>query len=165
MDKKTLKTILDNLYDDMIITDREAVKLASFISSSRRDKNNILKELYYSDNAPVKVLSTEFKGKGESDVTGEMIDVSVKYDEFIERLENRMNELIARHNKSMNVFFLIMSLPEPFCRVLYLKYFKRMTCDEVSVELYISPSTFYRKLHDGEDLLIKNINDKGEHLI
>ncbi|MCR5528016.1 MAG: hypothetical protein K6F49_02235 [Saccharofermentans sp.] len=165
MDKKTLKTILDNLYDDMIITDREAVKLASFISSSRRDKNNILKKLYYSDNAPVKVLSTEFKGKGESDVTGEMIDVSVKYDEFIERLENRMNELIARHNKAMNVFFLIMSLPEPFCRVLYLKYFKRMTCDEVSVELYISPSTFYRKLHDGEDLLIKNINDKGEHLI
>lgn len=160
MDKKTLKTILDNLYDDMIISDKEAVKLASFISSSRKDKNSILRELYYSDNAPVKVLSTEFKGKGESDVTGEMIDVSIKYDEFIERMENRMNELITRHNKAMNVFFLIMSLPEPFCRVLYLKYFKRMTCDEVSVELYISPSTFYRKLRDGEELLIKNINEK-----
>ena len=48
MDKKTLKTILDNLYDDMIISDKEAVKLAAFISSSRKDKNNILKELYYS---------------------------------------------------------------------------------------------------------------------
>lgn len=160
MDKKQLKNILDNLYDDIIINDKEAVNLASFISNSRKDKNNILKELYYNENAPVKVLSTEFKGKGESDVTGEMIDVSIKYDEFLDRLEKRVNDLISRHNKAMDVFLLIMSLPDPFCRVLYLKYFKKMTCDEVSVQLYISPSTFYRKLRDGEELLIKNINEK-----
>ena len=160
MDKKQLKNILDNLYDDIIINDKEAVNLASFISSSRKDRNDMLRELYYSDNAPVKVLSTEFKGKGESDITGEMIDVSVKYDEFIERLEERVNDLIARHNKAMDVFFLIMSLPDPFCRLLYLKYFKK-TCDEVSVLLFISPSTFYRKLRDGEELLIKNINEEG----
>lgn len=78
MDKKQLKNILDNLYDDLIINDREAVNLAAFISNSRKDKNNIMRELYYNDNAPVKVLSTEFKGKGEADVTGEMIDVSVR---------------------------------------------------------------------------------------
>lgn len=160
MDKKQLKNILDNLYDDIIINDKEAVNLASFISNSRKDKNNMLKELYYNENAPVKVLSTEFKGKGESDVTGEMIDVSIKYDEFLDRLEKRVNDLISRHNKAMDVFLLIMSLPDPFCRVLYLKYFKKMTCDEVSVQLYISPSTFYRKLRDGEELLIKNINEK-----
>lgn len=160
MDKKQLKEILDNLYDDLIINDKEAVNLASFISSSRKDKNSIMRELYYNDNAPVKVLSTEFKGKGESDVTGEMIDVSIRYDEFLDRLETRVDDLISRHNKAMNVFFLIMSLPDPFCRLLYLKYFKRMTCDEVSVMLFISPSTFYRKLRDGEELLIRNINEK-----
>ena len=160
MDKKQLKEILDNLYDDLIINDKEAINLASFISNSRKDKNSILRELYYNDNAPVKVLSTQFKGRGESDVTGEMIDVSIKYDEFLDRLEKRVNELISRHNRAMDVFFLIMSLPDPLCRLLYLKYFKRMTCDEVSVQLYISPPTFYRKLKDGEELLIKNINER-----
>lgn len=158
MDQKELKTRLETLYDDLVITNRETTELLSFISKSGDERRKMLDDMYFKDNAPVKVLGTEFLGRKEADITGEMIALSSKYDEFIDRLHKEAYGMMARHNEAVDIFYMILSLPEPYCKILYLRYFRRLSCKETMSCLYQSRTTFFRNLNKAIELLLRDLD-------
>ncbi len=159
MDQRELKIRLETLYDDLVITNRETTELLSFISKSGDERRRMLNDMYFKDNAPVKVLGTEFLGRREADVTGEMIALSTKFDEFIDRLHKEAYGMMARHNQAVDLFYMILSLPDPYCKILYLRYFRRLSCKETMNCLYLSRTTFFRNLNKAIDLLLHDLED------
>ena len=159
MDTYELKKKLDTLYDDLMIADHATSELMEFICSSGEDKRKLLNEVYFKDNAPVKVIGTEFLGRKEADITGEMLNVSIKYDEFIHRLHREADQIMTRHVEAVDIFNLILSLPEPYCRILYLRYFKRLSCQETMQSLYLSRTTFFRTYNKALMMLQKELEN------
>ena len=153
METKALKKRLDSLYDDLMIADHATSELMEFICSSGEDKRKILDDMYFKDNAPVKVIGTEFLGRKESDITGEMLNISIKYDEFIHRLHREADQIMTRHIEAVDIFNLILSLPEPYCRILYLRYFRQLSCQETMQSLYQSRTTFFRNYNKALKML------------
>ena len=62
MYEEILRERLSTLYSDLTCTNTEAVALVNLMNDSIDDKTNMIKDVYFRDRAPVKVLSTVFSG-------------------------------------------------------------------------------------------------------
>lgn len=158
MHEESLKVRLKNLRSDLTFSSDEANMLIGLLTDSVEDKEEILKHLYFSENAPVKVLSGDHITGGKGDVTGEIIDICMGYDKYAKNLGREAYNLLDRHNKALKIFLLMLKLPYPFSQILYLKFFKGMSVDEICNELYLSKSGFYRKYERAITLLLERIN-------
>jgi len=161
MYEEVLRERLESLYTDLTCTNNEAVALVNLMNDSIDDKNNIIKDVYFRDRAPVKVLSTVFSGSGGTyDIENELIDVSAGYDKFIKKLSYKTSCVLNRHALALTLFLEILALPDPYSKILYLHFFKSLPLTQVSEILFISKSACYRYSEKGINMLHKNIEKK-----
>jgi len=161
MYEEILRERLTTLYEDLTCTQSEAVALVNLMNDSIDDKTCMIKDVYFRDRAPVKVLSTVFSGTGGTyDIENEIIEVSQGYDKFIKRLGYKTSCVLNRHSMALTLFLEILALPDPYSKILYLQYFKGLTITEVSEALFISKSACHRRAQKGIRMLHKNIETK-----
>ncbi len=155
---------LNGLYTDLTCKSEEAENLVNFMCTSLDDKRTFLKDMYYRDHAPVKVLNPSYTGVkgGKKDIEAEIISISEGYDSFIKKLGNQTSDILSRHSMALELFVELLSMPEPYSRLLYLRYFKGLDMDEVSRITFMSKSSCYRKIEKGVELLIKRYMLKDE---
>jgi hypothetical protein len=161
MYEEILRERLSTLYSDLTCTNTEAVALVNLMNDSIDDKTNMIKDVYFRDRAPVKVLSTVFSGSGGTyDIENEIIEVGEGYDRFIRRLGYKTSCVLNRHFMALSLFLEILALPDPYSKILYLHYYKCLTITEVSETLFISKSACHRHEQKGIRILHKNIEKK-----
>lgn len=158
MYEETLKSRLKTMYGDLTFSSKEACMLIGLLTDSIHDKDNFLRDLYFSENAPVKVLSTEDLPRGTGDATSEIIDICMGYDDYVKGIGREAYNLIDRHNKALRLFTNMLSLPFPYSQILYLRFFKDCSVDEICSEMFLSKSNFYRKFERGITLLLERLN-------
>lgn len=161
MYEEVLRERLTTLYTDLTCTQTEAVALVNLMSDSIDDKTNMIRDVYFRDRAPVKVLSTVFSGSGSNyDIENEIIEVSEGYDKFIKRLGYKTSSVLNRHALALSLFLEILALPDPYSKILYLHFYKGLTITEVSEALFISKSACHRQEQKGIRMLHKNVEKK-----
>ncbi len=156
MYENQLLSRLKNLYTDLTCSGQEAENLVNFMTDSIDDKVTVIRDLYYHDYAPVKVLNPSYTLKGgRNDIEAEIISVSEGYDSFLKKISCQTSNVLSKHSSALNIFLHILALPQPYARILYLRYFKGLNMDEISKELFISKSQCYRKHQEGVYILNK----------
>lgn len=159
MYENVLRDRLTTLYSDLTCTGVEAASLISFMNNSIDDKIGFFKDMYYHDHSPVRVLNTEFRGTGGNyDIEEELITISEGYDRFIKKLGKQTAVVLSKHSRALNLFLYLLALPDPYCRILYLRYFKGFTVEKVSEIMFISKTSCYRKQEQGIHLLYESLN-------
>jgi len=158
MHEETLRIRLKSLSKDLSISSEEANLLLGLLTDSVDDKEELLKHLYFSENSPVKVLNTVSEPHGQGDITEEVIDVCMGYDKYVKSLGREAYNLLDKHNKALRLFIDLITLPYPYSQILYLKDYKKLTVDEICVEMYLSKSSFYRKYERSFTLLLEKVN-------
>ncbi len=156
-----LKDRLATLYDDLNLTLDQAKKMVELIDITSDDKKSIIQDMYFRDNSPIKVINTEFTCKGEGDITGEMIDLSVHYDEYIQKMNKEVDELMKRHELALKILNGILEMEGNKSYILYLRYYKRLSTEEVWNKLYISKTSYFRIHNDALRELKKILSDDG----
>ncbi|MBR3533153.1 MAG: hypothetical protein IKN80_04640 [Clostridiales bacterium] len=158
-----LRQRLDNLYDDLTLKTDEAVSLVNFMVESIGEKNSLIKDIYFRDRAPVKVINTAaVHVKGRGDAEDEVIALSEGYDRFISQIGIRTVSVLDRHTRALTIFLNILSLPDPYARILYLKFVRLSTMDEIAQMMFMSKSSCYRKQEQGIKLLYQMMEDPEE---
>ncbi|MCR5592731.1 MAG: DUF1492 domain-containing protein [Saccharofermentans sp.] len=137
---------LKNLHSDLMCTGDEAVSLVNFMTDCMEDKVTVIRDLYFHDRSPVKVINPQLVPHGRyKDPADELIEVSLGYDSFVKNIGSQATGVLRRHTKALNMFLMILSLPAPYSSILYLRYFKQLSIDDTCKELYMSRSSCYRK--------------------
>lgn len=163
MYENTLMTRLKSLYSDLTLSGEEAENLVSFMVDSIDDKVTVMRDLYYHDYAPVKVLNPSYTVKGgKRDIEAEIISVSEGYDAFIKKIGCQTSGVLNKHKAALNLFLNILALPEPYSRIMYMRYFKCFNMDEISKAMFISKSSCYRKHERGLYILNKALSASEE---
>lgn len=159
MFEEVLRNRLSSLYVDLTCTGEEAETLVNFMTDSIDDKTTVLRDMYYHNNSPVKVLNPSYNIKGgKKDIEAEIIAVSEGYDIFIKKISCKTSNVLSKHSSALELFLAILTLPDPYARILYLRFFKGMTIEDVSNNLFISRSSCYRK----QEKAISLLNDRLE---
>ena len=163
MYEEVLRERLNRLYKDLTFTGKEAVALVNFINTSIDDKHTMIRDVYYRDRAPVKVLNPAFTGSGGNyDIEGELINISEGYDRFLKKVGYKTSSVLDRHGRALDLLLSILALPDPYSRLLYLHFFKCLTIAEVSEIMFMSKSSCYRRVERGIHLLHESI-EKNEN--
>ncbi len=162
-----LKCRLNNLYLDLRCSNETIVRQLVLYSMTRKDRERVLRELYDMDFLPYKTTNPEVgiyrKVKVDPKVDAERFEKYLTgFDEYLRRQEKQIDTMIYNNRVAVELFRYIITLEVPYCDVLYLSYFKKLSVDEVCKILYLSrPSYFRAKKQALKKLLdMYNTNDK-----
>lgn len=154
-----LKDRLSSLYTDITVSGEDALKLINRFNDVSGDKKKLIDDLYFKENSPVRVINTQFLPKGEGDVTAEMLDLSIHYDEYIERLRKQITNIVERHEIAVRLFMIILNLKPKYSDILYLRYYKRLSTDEIMDKLDMKRSPYFRYHASALEMLRQEYND------
>ena len=82
----------------------------------------------YAEDIMRRLKVTDYSGlpKKECDMTGEMIDFSQGFDDYIASLEERIQLLMQKQKKeAIELLAMILSLRQPYSMILYLRYYRK----------------------------------------
>ena len=162
MDKNELLTKLETLREDLLSASSSTKTLIDLLSKSNDDRYELLRDAYFNEHAPVKVMDTEFKIRSKGDASAELSRISTDFDKYLRNIQNELIRKIDQHYEAVELFSAMLKLPMPFSQILYCRFYKRMTSKETYMLLYLSRSTFYRLFYKSLDLLLEAINQKEE---
>ena len=146
---KELKTFLlfklNSMYSDVNLDPDKTAAYLEEIRKTSDDKRKLLMNVYAKYYAPVKVTDYSGLPKRECDMTGEMIDFSASFDDYIASVEEQYNIIVKQKREAVALLSLVLSLKQPYARILYFRYYKKLTTKETCEELHIARSTLFRK--------------------
>lgn len=153
--KALLLNKLNSMHSDINSLPENAKYYLTELRKTRNDKLRALMDLYSRDYAPAKV--TDFSGmpKKQGDMTGEMIDFSNGFDSYIDSLEKEYMAAKKKRGDAIRLLTLLLSLKQPYSRILYLRYYKRLSPEQARFEMNISRSTLFRKQNAALDELVE----------
>ena len=147
--KKELRSMLiarlNSLHDDVCNVPEDVMLYISELKKTRKDKNDVLMDLYSAEHAPVKVADYSGIPKSECDMTGEMIDFSKGFDHYIAALEKEYAAAMKRRKEAIRLLTMMLSLKLPYAKLLYLRYYRKLSPDDTSYEMHIARSTLFRR--------------------
>ena len=147
--RQELKTFLllklNSLYSDVNLDPDKTAAYREEIRKTAEDKRRLMMDVYAKYYAPAKV--TDFSGlpKRGCDMTGEMLDFSAGFDRYIASIEEEYNVIVKQKREAVALLSLVLSLRQPYSRILYFRYYKKMSTKETCDELHIARSTLFRK--------------------
>ena len=163
MYEKAFKARLKTLYPDLTYASKDAYALIKLINGGIDDKNAVIRDLYYHDHVPVKVINPGLRVKGgHFDIEDELISLSEGYDSYLKNMGTKVEDVICRHNVALEILINILSLPDPYARTLYLHYYKGYTVTEIAKEYYSSKTTCYRNIEKGTEMLYKRLSIEAD---
>ena len=105
MYENQLLSRLKNLYTDLTCSGQEAENLVNFMTDSIDDKVTVIRDLYYHDYAPVKVLNPSYTLQGgRNDIEAEIISVSEGYDSFLKKISCQTSNVLSKHSSALNIY-------------------------------------------------------------
>ena len=136
---------LNSMYKDVNASPDKTASCLSDVRRTEEDKRKILMDLYAGYYAPAKV--TDFSGlpKRQCDMTAEMLDFAENFDKYIASIEKEYSVLIKQKREAVALLAMVLSLRQPYSRILYLKYYKKMSPVAMCDEMHIARSTLFRK--------------------
>jgi DNA-directed RNA polymerase specialized sigma24 family protein len=143
--RSMLVTRLNSLHSDVNSRNEKAERYLTELKKTRNDKRKALMDLYAAEKAPVKVTDYSGLPKKECDMTGEMLDFSQGFDEYIASLEKEYMELKRRRNEAIKLLTMLMTLKPPYSMILYLRYYRKISPKDACYQLHIARSTLFRK--------------------
>ena len=151
--KSYLLRKLNSLYKDVNSAPEDTTSYLSFIKRTEEEKRKIIMDLYAGYYAPAKVTDYSGLPKRRCDMTGEMLDFVENFDKYIASLEDEYNYYIRQKREAVALLAMILSLRQPYSRILYLRYYKNMPPEKMCIELHIARSTLFRKRNDALEVL------------
>ncbi|MBO4450382.1 MAG: DUF1492 domain-containing protein [Clostridiales bacterium] len=147
--EKELKTFLllklNSLYSDVNLNPEKTAAYLEEIRKTSEDKRRLLMNVYAQYYAPAKVTDYSGLPKRECDMTGEMLDFSSGFDSYIASIEEQYNIVVKQKQEAVALLSLVLSLKQPYSRILYFRYYKKMSTKETCREMHIARTTFFRK--------------------
>ena len=147
--RRELKTFLlvklNSLYSDVNSTPERTAAFLEELKRAHEDRRAVLMDIYAGYYAPEKVTDYSGLPKRQCDMTGEMLDFSSGFDKYIASIEEEYNVIVKQKREAVALLSLILSLKQPYSRILYLRYYKRLSPEDASEELHIARSTMFRK--------------------
>ena len=163
--KKELRSILisklKSLSIDFNVAPDTTAAFLSEVKKTREEKRKAMMALYAEYYAPQKVTDYSGLPKRQSDMTAEMIDFSNGFDRYIASIEAEYNSVIKQKRDAAALLSLVLSLEQPYSRILYLRYYKKMSPDDVCSTLHIARSTMFRKRNAALGELVELFADKN----
>ena len=163
--KKELRSILisklKSLSIDFNVAPDTTAAFLSEVKKTREEKRKAMMALYAEYYAPQKVSDYSGLPKRQSDMTAEMIDFSNGFDRYIASIEAEYNSVIKQKRDAAALLSLVLSLEQPYSRILYLRYYKKMSPDDVCSTLHIARSTMFRKRNAALGELVELFADKN----
>lgn len=143
--KKILLTKLNSLYGDVNSSPDRTADYLDEIKRTQEDKRKLLMNVYAGDHAPLKVSDYSGLPKRECDMTGEMLDFSSGFENYLNSIEEEYDVFIRQKRDAVALLCLILSLRLPYSRILYMRYYKRMSPDDACAQMHIARATLFRK--------------------
>lgn len=147
--RKELRTYLlyklNSMYSDVNLEPDKTAAYLEEIRKTSEDKRKLMMNVYAKYYAPEKVTDYSGLPKRECDMTGEMIDFSASFDDYVASVEEQYNVLVKQKREAVALLSLVLSLKQPYSRILYFRYYKRKTTRETCEEMHIARSTLFRK--------------------
>ena len=138
---------LNSMYRDVNASPDKTTSYLSDIKRTEEDKRRILMDLYAGYYAPEKVTDYSGLPKRQCDMTGEMLDFADNFDKYIASLEEEYSVFLKQKREAVALLAMVLSLRQPYSKILYLKYYKKMSPLEMCGEMHIASSTLFRKRH------------------
>ena len=149
LSKKNLRSYLlvklNSIYSDVNSSPEKSCRFLSEINKSEQDKRKILMDVYAAYYSPEKVTDYSSLPKRSCDMTAEMLDFSENFDKYLASIEEEYNVYVRQKREAVALLALILSLRQPYSRILYLKYYRRMSPADMCSEMHIARSTLFRK--------------------
>ena len=114
------------------------------ICKAYEDKKMSFMDLYAGYYAPCKVTDPTFVPKGEGDMNEVMLDFSEGFNDFIHSMEEQYVSCLIRRRRATILLSKMLSIQQPYSRLMYLYYYKKQDPAQISESLFISRATFYR---------------------
>lgn len=163
MNYAEFKRRLENLYIDLRCSNVELISLLFRYNTTVRDREDIIRQLYDYQYLNARTGNLESLGKSADKFSPEVeIRRLEKYisgfDEFVKKQEHEIDTMIENNKIANKILNLILSLDTDLSNILYAKYVKKMTDKDIIKMLFISRSTYYRRLGKARRLLLHIYN-------
>ena len=163
MTEEMITARLRTLSEDIAEISEEAKKELIYYCEASGEREQIIKDMYAKDFAPVKTSAPTGFSNGAHDRL-------MLYEEFVDGysryLDNTLKEYrkhISRKEEARRLLTYIMSLPGVCTRVIYMAYVRKMPIEDVCKSLYMSKSTFYRYRKLAIQLLTMRYNESDNN--
>lgn len=161
MNEKELKTKLKSLDHDLQYSKRGINERMALIRSSEEDKQRILMDLFAKENAPLKI--TRYDGlRGGKSEEDRMIDFSLGFQAFYRNMEKETRRLIKMHEEANSLLRSVLSLENPYQRIIYRRYIDHRLHDSIAAELYMARATYYRNYNKALVMLTDICNSESK---
>ena len=136
---------LRSLYTDVNLEPERIESYLEEIRKTSEDKRKLMMNLYAKYYAPEKVTDYSGLPKRECDMTSEMLDFSSGFEIYLNSIEEEYNVIVKQKREAFARWSLVLSLKQPYSRILYFRYYKRMSTKDTCDKLHIARSTLFRK--------------------
>jgi len=147
--RKELKTFLllklNSLYRDVNLEPDRIEAYLEEIRKTSEDKRKLMMNVYAKYYSPEKVTDYSGLPKRECDMTSEMLDFSSGFESYMNSIEEEYNVIVKQKREAVALLSLVLSLKQPYSRILYFRYYKKMSTKETCEKLHIARSTLFRK--------------------
>ncbi len=163
MDYAEFRRRLENLYIDLRCSNVELISLLFRYNTTVREREDIIRQLYDFQYLNARTGNLESLGRSADKHSPEeeirrLERYITGFDEYVKKQEHEIDTMIE-NNKIANKFLnLILSMETDYSNILYAKYVKKMPDTEIIHMLYISRSTYYRRLGRARTLLLYMYN-------
>ncbi|MCR5802976.1 MAG: DUF1492 domain-containing protein [Clostridia bacterium] len=163
MNYAEFKRRLENLYIDLRCSNVELISLLFRYNTTVREREDIIRQLYDYQYLNARTGNLESLGRSADRHSPEaeirrLEKYITGFDEFVRKQELEIDTMIE-NNKIANKFLnLILSMDTDFSNILYAKYVKKMPDKDIIYMLYISRSTYYRRLGKARTILLNMYN-------
>ena len=159
------KRRLENLYIDLRCSNVELISLLFKYNTTVRDREEIIRQLYDYQYLNARTGTMESLGRSADKCSPEeeirrLEKYITGFDEYVKKQEHEIDTMIENNKIANKILNLILSMDTEYSNLLYARYVKRLSDKDVIALLYISRSTYYRRLKRSRYLLLDMYNSE-----
>ncbi len=153
---------LQSLPEDLRISNDTLKALLEDYRNSTGEKEEMIRSMYAEDFSPVSSSTGHVLRRGR-DIQMDFYNKFIEgYDEYIDEILTQYRRNEKRLSEARRLMLLIFDLPADYNRILYLRYIRRFSRDELCDYLHISESAYYRAHSRAIEMLMKDFELEEE---
>ena len=163
MNYAEFKRRLENLYIDLRCSNVELISLLFRYNTTVKEREDIIRQLYDYQYLNARTGSLESLGRSADRYSPEaeirrLEKYITGFDEYVRKQEHEIDAMIENNKIANRILNLILSMDTDLSNILYAKYVKKMADKDIISMLYISRSTYYRRIGKAKRLLLHIYN-------
>ena len=147
--EKELKSLvlrrLGSLHNDVNLEPDSNTKYLAELKRTKEEKRRIIMDIYAWYYSPQKTTDLSGLPKRQGDMTGEMLDFCAGFDKYIASMEEEYQACTRQRKEAVQLLTMVLTLKQPFSRILYLRYYMKMSPRDACNTLHVGRSTLFRK--------------------